>query len=161
VLPGVFADGAHGLLWGAAYSSLLTAACVFDISYRRIPNWLVLVLGVLGLLFTFDRHPGLDGLRIAGGGIAVGIVWIVLAFLIPAGGLGMGDAKLITAGGIWLGAMATLHASFWLALIGGVFALVAWPLDRKRRARNAPRVKIPYGVPIALGFALVAWLGMP
>jgi prepilin peptidase CpaA len=159
VLAGVFADGAHGLLWGAAYSSLLAAACVYDLRARRIPNSLVVVLATLGVIFTIGRSPGLTGASTAAGGLLVGFgLWIV-PFALRM--LGAGDVKLFAAAGTWIGALAALHAAFYAALAGGLMALMWWLACRRRTDASVSRPTLPYGIPMALGLAVVAWLGAP
>jgi prepilin peptidase CpaA len=157
VLPGVFADGAHGLLWGAAYSSLLAAACVYDLRWRRIPNWLVLVLGLLGVAFTLGRLPGRAGIGTAAAGFAVGLLLWIVPFALRM--LGAGDVKLFAAAGIWVGAGAALHAAFYTAIAGGAMGLGWWLITRGRASTGEHRSTLPYGIPMALGLAIVAWLG--
>lgn len=159
MLDGVFADGALGLLWGAAYSSLLAAACVFDLRERRIPNALVVVLGVLGLLFSQLRQPGLAGLTTAAIGAGVGLALWIVPFALRM--LGAGDVKLFAAAAAWIGGLAAVHAAFYAALLGGVMALAWWFLSRRRPTTGSQRSTLPYGIPMAIGLALVAWAGAP
>jgi prepilin peptidase CpaA len=159
VLHGVFADGAHGLLWGAAYTSLLAAACAFDIRSRRIPNWLVAILGALGIAFSIARLGAVAGSKAAAVGFAVGLLLWILPFVLRM--LGAGDVKLFAAAGAWIGALGAVYAAFYAALLGGALGL-AWWLRLRRGAKIAPvRPTLPYGVPMAIGLALVAWRGLP
>jgi prepilin peptidase CpaA len=161
-MTGVFAASVNGLLWGAAFTALLAAACVFDLRERRIPNWLVLVLAVLGLAFSVLQAPSTTGIARAAGGAAVGLALWFAPFALRM--LGAGDVKLFAAGGTWLGALATVYATFYAALLGGLFAAVWWLSHRLRVNGSAPRAErptLPYGIPMAIGLALVAWFGKP
>jgi prepilin peptidase CpaA len=95
------------------------------------------------------------------------------------GVLGAGDVKLAAASGAWLGVSGVVEASLIAAVVGGLLA--AWALARKggitagaarfgawlfaSRVTNrlAPELtpreqRVPYGVAIAAGAALVAWV---
>jgi len=165
---------------------VLTAA-IYDIRFRRIPNWLTLTGILLGFalnLVLYDRP--LEGARRAaiGFGFAFGVYFIF--YLIHA--MGAGDVKLMAAVGAivanpwnWFGIFVVT------ALIGGVFALVllfakgrirrtffnvAFLLNELGHARapylsseeldvkSQKSVKLPHGLTIAVGCMVFIVIGM-
>src|SRR5215472_10249388 len=106
-------------------------AAVYDLRFRRIPNWLVLAGLALGLA-TNAALSGWQGLRFAGGGFLAGFGVYFILYLLHA--MGAGDAKLMAAIGSIAGASNWFGIFASTAIIGGVFALVL--LVFKRRLRN-------------------------
>ena len=162
---------------------LVGAAAAMDVAWRRIPNWLTLtgLVVALGLRAMDGGGPAvLQGLAGAGMGLALSFPLFAL------GGMGGGDVKLITAVGAFLGPLQLTYALLATALIGGLMALVV--AARRGALRRVVRssgdvaatllaglamradlkslptletegaIRIPYGVPIALGavYGLVA-----
>jgi prepilin peptidase CpaA len=99
----------------------------------------------------------------------------------PMGLIGAGDVKLFAAIGVWLGPAATWQAALIAAMVGGVMALFS--LARTRQVATAMRRialavssrsatllvphptdaasrpgHLPYGVAMAAGALIVAWL---
>jgi Flp pilus assembly protein protease CpaA len=118
---------------------ILAIAVVFDLRSRQIPDTLSVCLLGLALAATgFHLHavPWLDlclGLSL---GFSAGL------FLFWLGGFGGGDVKLIACLGAVLGLKGELGVMFYVAILGGLFALAA-RLWRKR--------DFPYAPAIALG----------
>jgi prepilin peptidase CpaA len=102
-------------------ASIVLIAAVFDIRYRRIPNWLVLT----GILFGFLLNTFLFG----GTGAAASFLGGGLAFLIyfplfVIRGMGAGDVKLMMAVGFVVGPANWLGILFSTAVLGGLFAVI-------------------------------------
>jgi len=170
-------------LSAAGLVMLVGAAAAMDVAWRRIPNALTLtgLCVALGLRALQGGGPAvLHGLAGAGMGLALSFPLFVL------GGMGGGDVKLITAVGAFLAPIQLTYALLATALIGGLFALIV--AARRGALRRVVRssggvaatlfaglamradlkslptletegaIRIPYGVPIALGavFGLVA-----
>ena len=91
-----------------------------DVRYRRIPNKLVLVTFVGGLLLN-TLYAGPQGLltSLAGSAIAFGLMFILHAF----GTMGAGDVKLFAAVGAVFGSSLILPTVVVVALTGGVLAV--------------------------------------
>lgn len=152
------------LLWGAAA----------DIRTRRIPNTLVLALGVLGLVRGLVVG-GVPGLGVAIGACAAGLaIWLPLyAFRM----LGAGDVKLFAAAAAWLPLRSVFGAAVLTALLGGVLGVV-WYLRthgarftavRLAHAAQQPRIlrdplpvpataaRLPYGVAMVAALLITVW----
>lgn len=102
--------------------SLVAIATICDLRTREIPNWISAVLLGFGLIAV-----GFDWTSLS---FTESMVGMLLGFLITAplfylGGIGGGDVKLITALGSILGPLGLLSALFWVAMAGGVLALIA------------------------------------
>lgn len=174
----IFDASPFGLVAGALFGALLLAACVTDLRARRIPNVLVLALGASGLLFSLVEHPIVPGAARAAGGMATGLaIWLPFWLLRK---IGAGDVKLFAAAGAWLGPGGAVTAALAAALCGGLLT-VGWLLREQGMARTARGLllgaaavrggapppdllvvpatrRVPYGLALAAGAALVAWL---
>jgi prepilin peptidase CpaA len=102
---------------------MLLAAAVFDVLYRRIPNWLTVSGVVLGIAMNTILGPE------AGAGLVFSLVGLLVAFGIYAAlyalrAMGAGDVKLMAAIGALVGWERWFGIFFVTALIGGVMALL-------------------------------------
>lgn len=163
---------------GVVFSLLLAVACVSDLRARRIPNALVLATLALGIAFSIADAPVLPGLGRSMAGAATGLaIWLPFWMLRK---IGAGDVKLFAAAGAWLGPADAVTAALAAAVLGGVLTLLwlVWEQGIGRTARGialgaasaqsgvkAPgllvvpsRKRVPYGLALAAGAALVAWL---
>ena len=142
-----------------------------DIRYRRIPNKLVLVVLLAGLVLnTFFN--GLHGLALSLGGFA--FAFGLMFFFHVFGTLGAGDVKLFGAIGAISGFSLVLPMLVVVALTGGVLAVCKMIYSGRARAtmfgvfqffygllpgQTVPRFDIPadrtytlpYAVPICFG----------
>ncbi len=159
---------------------LLVIGCISDLRSRKIPNELVLSILVTGWLFaivtTTDVWRAL-GISLAGTAVGFGI-WIVFYLV---GVIGAGDVKFFAAAGAWLGPTATWRAALIAAIAGGVLAVAFLVMERRlgdvlRRAalvassgslKDIPKMTaipdakhkpLPYGVALAIGALLAAWI---
>lgn len=168
---------------GAVLVLSLGISLVTDLRSRRIPNSVTFPCFALALLLraALGGWEGPDGL--ASGLIGAGVAFVPFFVLAWAGGMGMGDVKLVTVVGACLGAERILFALFCIALVGGLQGVLAllWTgslgrtlrrlaLSFKRasrsteaEARAGARVTVPYGVAIAFGTAWAMvwrpWIG--
>jgi len=101
---------------------LTLVATVYDLRRREVPGWIgaalvVCAVAAIGAGFTEVTWAGLA----LGAGLGLALTLPLYAL----GGFGGGDVKLVVALGAALGPLALLSALFWVALSGGVLALVA------------------------------------
>ncbi|HZL57926.1 MAG TPA: A24 family peptidase [Bryobacteraceae bacterium] len=129
---------------------LVSVAAVYDIRYRRIPNWLVLAAIVAG--FTWNAlSSGGPGLGRAAAGLGLGFVLYFPLYLIR--GRRAGDVKLLAA----VGAITGPGNCFWVflltAILGGLIALVVVMIHKRAShtffnvgwiVRDLLRFKAPY-----------------
>ena len=166
---------------------LVAIAAVYDIRFRRIPNWLVLTGLLLGL--------GLNTFLLQWSGVRASLLGISLAFLIYfplylLRGMGAGDVKLMAAIGAIVGPANWFGIFIVSALLGGIAAVILlmargrlanslWnigflfqrllsfkaPYAREELDISSPKsVKLPHGVAIAAGsvlFLAAAWMWAP
>jgi len=112
--------------------TLVLAAAVYDVRYRRIPNWLTaggVLVGLAMNAFLGDwRTPTpansqiWPGLRfaLAGLGIAFGVYFALYALR----AMGAGDVKLMAAVGAMVGWQDWFGIFVFTAIIGGLMALI-------------------------------------
>ena len=144
-------------------------AAVTDWKWRKIPNWLTYGLLIFGLFFAL----AIGNLPSHVIGFLVGFLPSMLLFFI--GSIGGGDAKLLGAIGGVVGYPEIIDVLSASIVIGGIVSLVMI-VTRRRLAEflvgffvllyslaipRAPKlapisdVKIPFGVAIAIGTAVV------
>jgi len=171
-----------------ATSILLTAlvviGAIWDIRWRRIPNWLTLPGVVIGLALSwFLEVPGL-GSSLKGMGVAFAIYFVL--YLLH--GMGAGDVKLMAAVGATAGLTNWFGILFLTALFGGAVGIlmvatkgrfrstlfnmlrIVGSLGRGRAPykdnpdldlASGTAMRLPHGVMIALGtlsFLVVAFI---
>jgi leader peptidase (prepilin peptidase)/N-methyltransferase len=145
------ADGA--LLWASCALgwTLLTLGWI-DAVCMLLPDMLTLPLIVAGLVEAFWLEPDALTDRAFGAAIGYTFLWglaLIYRRLRGREGLGLGDAKLLAAGGAWVGALLLPDV-----LLGAALAGLAWAL---RRGRPDPAERLPFGPFLAAGI-WGAWL---
>jgi prepilin peptidase CpaA len=108
--------------------AIVAVAAIYDLRFRRIPNWLNLSGVILGLLLNtvFFARAGLIGAVL---GIGFALMVYVPLYLIR--GMGAGDVKLMAAVGAIAGPWNWLGIFVATALLGGVVSLVFVALKRR------------------------------
>jgi prepilin peptidase CpaA len=101
--------------------TLLALAAYFDLSQRRIPNFLTFPVILWGLI-SYITSGGFHGLLFSLSGLTVGIAVFLIPFAL--GGMGAGDVKLMGAIGALAGVGFVTTAAIYAALWGGVLAVV-------------------------------------
>jgi prepilin peptidase CpaA len=168
-----------GTLGSMVLVVVLAVATWSDVRTRRIPN--VLTLSAFVFALVVRSVAGLDVL--ADGLLGAGLALCLLLPLFAMGGVGGGDAKLLTAVGAFLGVHGLLVALLATAIAGGVLALVfavrrgvilpvllntgglmkyVFTLGRagERVQLQVPgTLSVPYGAAIAAGACFALWYG--
>jgi prepilin peptidase CpaA len=101
---------------------LLVAAAIYDVRFRRIPNWLNVAGVVLGLAVNWYMGPPEGGILFALQGLGAAFAVYFLLYLLRA--MGAGDVKLMAAVGALLGPSRWFGLFFVTAIVGGVMAMV-------------------------------------
>lgn len=119
------------------------AAAGVDLRRREIPDVIPIALLLAGLVAGFLAEPPGWSSRLLGCGVAFALG----AALFYAGGLGGGDVKLMSAIGLALGLSELVTVSFWTALFGALWAVIA---QRRGQTEVAYAPAIAVGVLMAL-----------
>lgn len=170
-----FSESVYGLAAGICFVFALFMASVTDLRSRRIPNRLVVVLGLLGVLYSVIAVETPVGIARALLSCAIGfMLWIPFYALRM---LGAGDVKLFAAASCWLAPSQVFSAALVSAFAGGLLSVVGLVLAhglglttfriahlaRDPRLLATPlavpagRRTLPYGIAMAVGLALIAW----
>lgn len=140
------------LVWAlpALFMALASFAAYRDARFRTIPNWLNLLIAVLGVAATWWL-AGAEGIlpSLAHFALALAIGLLVYALKMWGGG----DAKFYAATAAWfsLGEFPRLIMAVSLA---GLVLLAGWIVIRrgwKPKDVGGGRAQLPYGVAIAAG----------
>ena len=170
----MFAGSASSVLASSAVLLVLFAlACASDLRTRRIPNLLVVVMALSGIIWALVTKSWVGGLTHAGTGAVIGLlIWLPFyAFRM----LGAGDVKLFAAASTFLGPRAAVEGALYTALFGGGVALTymiiqsGWlaTLVRVSHAVHQPdllhvtpapqRRPLPYALAITAGVLAAYW----
>ena len=101
--------------------ALIGAALFFDLTRKRIPNYLTFPAIAWGLI-SYTVVDGLSGLWFSLAGLLVGLAIFFIPFAM--GGMGGGDVKLLGAVGALQGWQFVLSVALLTAVAGGVMAVV-------------------------------------
>jgi prepilin peptidase CpaA len=164
-------------------TALILTAAVYDLRFRRIPNWLTVSGVVGGIALNAFLYQGWEGISLSLGGLAVAFASYFLLYLIRA--MGAGDVKLMAAIGAMVGLREWFGILLFTAVVGGIagLALVTargrlrktfWNLgfilgemrsgrpaylgNEELDVRNPKSVGLPHGAVIAMG--TIAFLSM-
>lgn len=157
--------GDHLGNWRVLLLILVAIAAASDLRSMRIPNLLPLaILAALVGRLVLHSAPLADYVDAAGAGlVALMIGYALFAFNL----MGAGDGKLFAACAAWFGLGGLLALSFWISVSGvavSLACLAALALRKPAAAgagatrptlRQALRTRIPFGVAIAAGAAIV------
>jgi leader peptidase (prepilin peptidase)/N-methyltransferase len=148
------------LLLGSVLGWSLLALAWIDLNTLRLPDALTLPLTAVGLAAAWlDPSSSLLSSLIgavAGYGAFLG-VQVLYQLARGREGLGRGDAKLLAAGGAWLG----WQALPWVVLLAALLGLALALLYRMRGARLTADTAVPFGPPLAFAIWIIWLYGVP
>lgn len=101
--------------------SLLLAALFFDLTRKKIPNFLTFPIMLWGLL-AHTITGGAEGLLFSVYGLLLGLAIFFIPFML--GGMGGGDVKLLGAIGAIKGLQFVFYAAVFTAFCGGILAVI-------------------------------------
>ncbi|HUQ90590.1 MAG TPA: prepilin peptidase [Bryobacteraceae bacterium] len=113
---------------------LVTVAAIYDIRFRRIPNWLVGAGALLAVVLNFVLFE-FEGLRASLLGLGLALLIYFPLFALRA--MGAGDVKLMAAIACLMGPGPWLAIFVCSAIAGGMIAIVL--LLSKKRLRTTFR----------------------
>jgi leader peptidase (prepilin peptidase)/N-methyltransferase len=148
------------VLFSCLLGSTLLVLGWIDWNTFRLPDALTLPLLVLGLLAAWlDSTEALTAGAIGAVAGYAALVGVNLSYRRLRGrdGLGRGDAKLLAAGGAWLGWSALPWVVLLAALVGLLIALA----QRLRGERLTAETAVPFGPALALAIWLIWIYGLP
>jgi prepilin peptidase CpaA len=99
--------------------ALASLAVFFDLTVRRIPNWLI--LAGLALAILINASQGLGPFTQSVLGFVLGIAVLIVPFAL--GWLGAGDVKYFAVVGAFLGIAWLPRVAFYMTLAAGAMAL--------------------------------------
>jgi len=109
--------------------TVVLAAAVYDVRYRRIPNWISVGGAALGLALNSFLYRGAPGLLFGLKGLGLGFGLYFVLYALHA--MGAGDVKLMGATGALVGWQDWVGIFMITAVLGGVMALLLM-LARRR-----------------------------
>jgi prepilin peptidase CpaA len=113
--------------------TLVLGAAVYDVRYRRIPNWLTAGGVLVGLAMNCFLYEGWPGLRFSLLGLALGFGVYIALYILHA--MGAGDVKLMAAVGAMVGWQDWFGIFVITAAVGGIMALIL-VIAKKRFAKT-------------------------
>jgi len=134
------------LLWWFSIAALLVLLTVYDLKHKILPDRFNYAFLALSFFNIFNDFAALTFLLSLGPAFFLFLLW----FISRGRWMGLGDAKLMAAGGIFLGHIQSLVAlvlSFWIGAAVGIFLLFLNPNIKLKS-------EIPFGPFLALGIIL-------
>lgn len=136
----------------ALFVSLLIMLAFIDLEHMVMPNSLTLGGMAGGILLTFFGWGVGPASSLAGAGLGLGLIAVII--WASRGGMGLGDAKLLGLIGAFLGPWGAVGALFWGSLAGGLAGVIL--LAGGRMKRQDP---LPFGPFLALGAVVMLAAG--
>lgn len=155
----------YGWLWTKCLRYLILMYGMLIIAYidakkHLIPNIILIVLlwirvCLLILEMTLYKYAVVQLLSSAFGGMIIGFVFFIFAYLISKKGIGMGDVKLAAVIGFYTGA-AILYAIMIFALV----LCIVYSGIQMLRKKLTTKSFVPFGPFVAIGTVIAIFLGL-
>ena len=136
---------------------LLGISAIYDLCYRRVPNYLTGVAAIIGLLLPWYVFDSSVLLKAYLGGI-LGLLMFLPPYI--AGAMGAGDVKILGTLGLYVGIEKVFILVLYTALAGGIltlFYLIGQVIPqylghKKPEILITTPIELPYVVAIFGGF---------
>jgi leader peptidase (prepilin peptidase)/N-methyltransferase len=130
--------------------STLLVIFMIDLRYKIIPNGLVIVVLILGIVQTVLDKTYMNHIM----GFFVMSGFLLIISIIVKGGMGMGDIKLMAAAGLLLGWQKIIVAMMVGSIVGSLIGigLLAFKIVKRKQP-------IPFGPFLAIGIMLAMLFG--
>ncbi len=150
----VLITGAGHEVWlDLCFIVALVAIARIDLEHMIIPNKIVAALAVVAIVLTAIFSPGELAGRLIAAAIGGG-AFCAVSLAYPKG-LGMGDAKLVAAMGLVLG--ASLAVAVFVAALAGT--IVGALIIARHGAAAGRKTKVPFGPFLAFGGLVALFVG--
>lgn len=160
ILSGILLYHKYGITWQFvsyfSFIGILIIISFIDIQHQIIPNQLVIICLILGVLLsltniTIHYRDAILGLIVGSGSLL--LISMTVLLIIGKEGMGGGDVKLLGVIGLFLGWKLTLLTLLLSIYLGGIFSILLLLLKIKRRGEY-----IPFGPFISLaGVISLLW----
>lgn len=114
--------------------AIVLAAAIYDVRYRRIPNWLTVTGVVVGIGLNAFLNKAVPGI-LKSSLIGLGVAFVVYFVLYALRAMGAGDVKLMAAVGAIVGWPNWFGIFIITAILGGIMALIV-VVARKRFSKT-------------------------
>ena len=148
----VLHDDPAQLALGLVFVAMLAAITLTDLERQIIPNSILLVGAVAGLVLVAATDPGSLPERLIAAAAAGGLL-LLIGLAYPRG-MGMGDVKLAAVMGLYLG--SAVAPALFVGVLSGTVVGVALMAARGSGAR---KLKVPFGPFLALGGVIALLAG--
>lgn len=136
VLCGIHTMPGLSLVLMFTFTGCLILISLIDYEKQIIPDYLVCVIAVNGILYNLLHHPDMIFDAILGG--VLGFAIMLAVFIISRGGMGGGDVKLSAAAGLWLGVEGTLLFLLLSFAFDGIISIVLLASGIKNKGDAVP-----------------------
>ncbi|TAH32329.1 MAG: prepilin peptidase [Alphaproteobacteria bacterium] len=138
----------------------LTASCVIDLQQKILPDYLTLIVFIIGIILAIYDPIRLYGWQEPFYGFLAGFAgsWIFREAVYRIKGveaMGLGDVKLFGAVGVWVGMEGVVSA----ALVGSVLTILVIGLRWLWTRKGSMKDEIPFGPGICAGFLITVLIG--
>lgn len=148
----------HASLWQIAIlGPALILLIWFDLTEYRLPNILTLPLILAGLAFAWNKSEHDLILAVIGAILGYGLIFGLHIFYLKFrghAGIGLGDAKLLAAGGTWLGIWALGPILLMSSAIGLLVFCISAVFNTKILKKKH---FFPFGPSLALAIWVLSW----
>lgn len=141
----------------------LVTLSIIDLRTMRLPDLLTLPLMASGIaLNLWWGGIELGARSVIGASVGYGVIWLLATYWkrrFGRDGIGLGDAKLLAAGGAWCGPFLLPLILLVSSGLGLAVAFLVW-LRRGNDSVDLGRLRVPFGPFLAVGIG-VGWFLVP